>query len=205
MTKSTDNEEITNESYNSTAESWASSHWTLKFWGDNFDRFYELLPQGRLLEIGCGAGRDAKDLIAHGYDYLGTDISANLLIQARKNNPGAVFETASVYDLDFKNSFDGFWCAATLVHIPRDRIDEALKSIKKNIKAGGIGFISVKEGRGELLEQRGELNSAKFYFVFWKNDEFKEVLGKNGLEVLHEGYMPMSERTKWLTYIVKSN
>jgi SAM-dependent methyltransferase len=155
------------------------------------------------LEIGCGGGRDAKELIALGYGYVGTDISAGLLEEAKKNNPGATFQQVSLYDLNFTEPFDGFWCAAVLLHIPKRRIDEALQAIKKNIKKGGIGFIAIKEGDGEKMETEGGLDGDGRLFVYWQNDEFKQALTSNGLEVLQEGYYPKSERTKWLTYHIK--
>ena len=204
MTELTKNEEITRQSYNKTANAWTADHWTQKFWGDNFDYFYELLPSGRVLEVGCGAGRDAQDLIKLGYDYLGTDISERLVEEAKKNNPGANFEQVSLYNLDFKEPFDGFWCAAVLIHLPKERIDEALQAIKRNIKAKAIGFIAMKEGVGEGLETRPELDNAQFLFTYYQDDEFREVLSKNGLQVLRQGYMPMSQRTKWLTYHVRA-
>jgi SAM-dependent methyltransferase len=49
-----------------------------------------LPPGGRLLEIGCGAGRDAVFLAEHGFDVVAADASAAMLDQAR-NAPGAAF------------------------------------------------------------------------------------------------------------------
>lgn len=187
------------------AAEWSSSHWTKKFWGDNFDFFYDLLPKGRLLEIGCGAGRDAQELIEFGYDYTGTDVSDGQLVEARKNNPGAHFEQTSLYDLDFPEPFDGFWCAAVLIHVPKDRIPEALQAITRNIVPKAIGFIAMKEGDGEELEKKEELNGAEFLYAYWQDNEFRKVLEENGLEILRQARVPMSERTKWLTYHIRAS
>lgn len=203
MSHLTDPEKITKQSYDSVSEKWADTHKTNRFWQENFDKFFELLPKGRLLEIGCGSGRDAQELIAQGYDYTGTDISAPQLEQARKNNPGSAFEQVSLYDLDFKEPFDGFWAAAVLIHVPKDRMDEALKSIKRNMKAKAIGFLAMKEGEGERLEVKSDLDDTQYLFAYWQRDEFRDVLARHGMTSLYEGYIPMSERTKWLTYIVQ--
>jgi SAM-dependent methyltransferase len=203
MIELTKPEEVTRQSYDRQAEAWMSGHWTAKFWGENFDKFFELLPKGRILEIGCGPGRDAQELIGHGYDYIGTDFAPGILKLAHKNNPRAKFLEKNLYDLNFKEPFDGFWCAAVLIHVPKARINEALKSIRRNLKPRAIGFIAMKEGIGERLESRSDINDANFLFSYWQNDDFKEVLASNDLEVLDEGYMPMSARTKLLTYIVR--
>jgi SAM-dependent methyltransferase len=204
MSELTQSEQTTLDSYNRVAGLWSADHWTKNFWSENLDYFNELLPSGRLLEIGCGAGRDAQDLIKLGYDYQGVDISGELIKEAHKNNPGAEFNEASLYDLDFEQPFDGFWCAAVLIHLPKGRINEALGAIKRNMKAKAIGFIAIKEGEGEKLEVRPELDNAKFLFSYYQDDEFQNILSKNNFEVLRQGYMPMSERTKWLTYHVKA-
>lgn len=114
----------------------------------------ELLPTGKVLEIGSGGGRDAKELIAKGYKYTGTDVSKGLLEEARKANPSTVFLRQSVYDLDFPdNTFDGFWASAVLLHIPKDRIDEALSRLRAVVRNDGIGFISIKQGEGQKIEE----------------------------------------------------
>ena len=204
MIELTPEETLTLATYNRQAERWSSNHSNSNFWEDEIAHFKDHLPAGRILEIGAGGGRDAKVLIDAGYEYLGTDISEGLLAQARLNNPGVSFEQVSVYDLDYEELFDGFWCSAVLLHIPRDRIDKALQAIHRNMKKGAVGFIAIKEGQGEKLEtDDASTQSDERFFVYWTNDSFKEKLLGNGFEIVEEGYRPMSARTRWLTYIVK--
>lgn len=204
MSELTPEEKTTIATYDKQAESWSTNHSTISFWGDEMARFNELLPNGRILEIGAGGGRDAKELIEYGYDYLGTDISSGLLEQARRNNPSVDFEQVSVYDLDYKELFDGFWCSAVLLHIPREKIDSALSAINKNMRRGAFGFIAIKEGDGEQLEATdASTGDDERYFVYWSDNDFSNKLAENGFKVVERGYRPMSERTKWLTYIVQ--
>lgn len=145
----TDEEKLTIAAYDDQATRWAGEHQTSGFWGKEMDKFQELLPSGKVLEIGSGGGRDAKELTSRGYQYVGTDASQGLIEQAQKANPQTVFLTQSVYDLDFPpDFFDGFWAAAVLLHIPKNKIDLALGKIKSVVKPGGIGFITLKEGEG---------------------------------------------------------
>lgn len=204
MTKLTEPEVITIESYNKAAWKWAAQNSRPRFWGEDFEIFHELLPEGRLLEVGCGAGRDAKELIAMGYDYTGTDISMPMLEEARKAIPKGRFLHKNLYELDFDEPFDGLWCAAVLLHVPKVRINEALASIRHSLVEGAIGYLSMKEGKGEGVEQRPELLDANIFFSYWEKDEFKDVLKSNGYETVYESYKPMSRRTKWLSYIVKT-
>lgn len=204
MSKLTRHEEITMHSYDSSAREWMYSHMTPKFWDDNFDYFYELFPEGRVLEVGCGAGRDAQELIKHGYDYTGIDISGNLLELAQENNPEGRFQKMSLYDMNFEQPFDGFWCAAVLIHVPKKRIAEALQAIKHSVIPKAIGFIAMKEGEGEKMEVKDYLKNLDFLFAYWQNQEFREVLRKNDFEVLRQGLIPVSEKTRWLTYHVQT-
>src|SRR5579862_406860 len=54
----------------------------------------------RVVEIGCGDGRDAKDIIKHAKWYLGFDISEGLLKFANKLMPDAKFMLADAADFD---------------------------------------------------------------------------------------------------------
>ena len=45
------------------------------------------LGAGRLLDIGCGAGRNAVPLASHGWDVLGTDLSWPMLLAAADRVP----------------------------------------------------------------------------------------------------------------------
>lgn len=160
------------------------------------------MPKGKIIEIGSGGGRDAQMLISMGYDYIGTDVSQTLLEVAQENNPGARFVYQSVYELNFPNEkFDGFWTAATLLHIPKSRIDEALQSIKNVLKDDAVGFISLKEGEREEIVDQYE---GKRFFAFYSMEEFEEVLKRNNFEVLWKLRQPVSENTIWLQFIVRN-
>lgn len=203
--KLTPQEEITVRSYNNGADAWAHQH-SDNYWAKEFKTFKKLLPMGKILEIGCGGGRDAKILISMKYDYVGTDVAKNFIEVARKTAPEGKFLFRSVYDLDFKNGFfDGFWASAVFLHIPKTQIDKTLQELRRVIKPGGVGFISVKQGVGEqVIEEkfaRDIIN--KRFWAFYDNQEFADVLNKNNYEIISFRKRPMSKRTTWLIYFVK--
>ena len=196
--KLTPQEELTIKAYDDKASDWAAKHSNAHFWGKEMDKFHQLLPEGKILEIGSGGGRDAKELIELGYEYTGIDVSEGLIAVAKKLNPNGKFFLKSLYELDFpENEFDGFWSSATLLHIPKERIKEVLQNIHQVIRKDGIGFISLKQGTGEKIESDNRL------FAYYEKDEFKKILLQNGFEVLDISLNPMSEKTVWLVYLVK--
>jgi ubiquinone/menaquinone biosynthesis C-methylase UbiE len=197
-----DKEDVTINYYDREAENWASAHHGNEeesYWKEEMERFHQLLPKGRVLEIGSGAGKDASALIRMGYEYVGTDASEGLLKVAQRRNPEASFKKVSVYDLDFPaRSFDGFWTAATLLHIPKKRIDEALQRIKSQIKPDGVGFITVKAGAGERPDpETGRL------FSYYSQKGFKRVLERNNFEVVEESTRK-GQKDWWLCYWVRN-
>ena len=154
-----------------------------------------MLPSGKVLEIGSGAGKDAQALIQMGYEYTGTDASKGLIDLAQQRNPGAKFENKSVFDLDYPdNTFDGFWTAATLLHIPKSRIDEALGTIRRVVKPGGVGFISLKQGEGE----KEDPNTGR-WFSYYSRDEFADILEGNSFRV--ENFeVRAGQKDTWLVF-----
>lgn len=202
----TPEELTTKQTYDQTASTWSGVHRSKGFWATEMENFHRLLPNGKILEIGSGGGRDAKELIELGYEYVGTDISTGLIEVARQNLPNEAFYNQSVYDLDFEGEkFDGFWASAVLLHIPKDRIGETLERIKNVVAARAIGFISLKDGVGEKVE-RDEIDGKQLerFFSYWQKEEFARVLQENGYTVADYLYHPMSEKTRWHCFFVQT-
>lgn len=206
MTKLTKAEKLTLNTYKEIAQEWIDEHADERISQKDLDTFFKYLPAGKILEIGAGGGRDAKRLLEKGYDYTGTDISDELLNVARKRLPQGKFITQSVYELDFpENTFDGFWCFAVLLHVPKFRINEALSKIYEVIKSGGVGFISVKQGEGEKIVEEETPSGQKYkrFFAYYLPREFNKILEDNNFEVLKSEIRPVTQKTTWLVYIVK--
>jgi 2-polyprenyl-3-methyl-5-hydroxy-6-metoxy-1,4-benzoquinol methylase len=187
--------------YDQEANSWSASHGgddKESWWKDEMTRFNEYLPSGRILEIGSGVGKDAEALIRLGYDYTGTDASNGLLELARKRNPSATFIQRYAHEIDHSlGEFDGFWASAVLLHIPRDEMRDSLLAISSVIKNDGVGFITMKEGEDERVDEKtGRL------FTYYKEEEFRDVLESTGFSVLEVGRRD-TEKDNWLIFYVK--
>lgn len=202
-------EELTKKAYDDMAHQWSGSHPVQGFWKREMQRLQQFLPGGTVLEIGSGGGQDAIELINMGYDYVGTDISPALLKLARKKSPQAEFFEQSVYDLSFPGTepFDGFWAAAVLLHVPKHRMDEALQSIARVVKKDAIGFITMKDGKGEGLKSHSMSGKEMQRFIsYWDATEFGDILRKNNYEVLEFASIPVVDRPSlWHCYFVKAN
>src|SRR5260221_12158468 len=118
--------------YDENANEWVKTHVVDKT--DKLKKFQKLLPKGKIIEIGSGDGLDAFNLIKLGYGYTGTDASKSLIQIAQKRNPKVTFNNIPVEELSKnfnEDCFDGFWTAATLLHIPKNKINKDLQNIHK--------------------------------------------------------------------------
>jgi SAM-dependent methyltransferase len=55
---------------------------------------------GRVIDLGCGSGILAAELIQAGYSVLGVDISQEMIKIARRKAPGAMFVVGSLHRVD---------------------------------------------------------------------------------------------------------
>ena len=212
MATLTNEEKLTVEYYEQNAESWHKPTTNLTFQDDEIKFFKKYLSEGSILEIGCGNGYDAKRLINEGYDYTGTDITKSFIQMCQKSLPNSKFFPLSVYDLSFPQGtkFDGFWASAVLLHIPKNKIDLALSQINKYIKVNGIGFISLKEGSGEQVQEveksrvANQNKTFSRFFSFYTKEEFTEILTRNGFSVI-DFTSSETNNNNWFWFIVQKN
>lgn len=179
------------------------------FWHPEFEKFKQFLPitGSKVIDIGCGSGSNAFLLNQH-YDYIGIDASEAMLREARICAPDADFRRMNMYALDFaEHAFDGFWASASLLHIPKRNIGIVLQEIKRVMKRGSIGFITLKEGIGEKMIT-GELEGDERFYALYGSAEFATVLHKNGFRVIEHTrniykYGESKNSTVWLVYFVR--
>lgn len=195
-----DYKEITRESYNRTSDAYtervADLHPT------EFAReFYHLMfPHAHILDLGCGSGRDAAIFVKDGYNVTGIDFSENMIIRAKENAPKGNFILMDIENIQFQNeTFDGVWSSASLLHVPKGKILDVLKSVWKVLKPyGGFG-IRLKDGEGERLEKDRRYGNLEKFNSYYHLDELCSLLTAAGFRILSstgEGF-----RTPYDTHI----
>lgn len=173
-----------------------------EFWREEFEKFKTFVSSGKILDVGCGSGRDALLFLQNSnYEYTGIDLSPDMLAIAREVAPNAKFIEMSMYELCFASeTFDGFWAAASFLHIPKNRLSHVLQELKRVLRMGASGCVMVKEGVGEkMIGTQGE----KRFFAFYEKDEFCTSLEGNDFEIL-ECYSDERDDQKWLIVFVCS-
>lgn len=172
------NKEITKESYQATAQQFARNVANLAPLG-SIEKFIKLLPlKAKIIDLGCGSGRDAKIFTSMGANFLGIDYCSNLIDIAKSHAPLANFKLMDIETMSFPaSSFDGVWSACSLAHISKQLFPDVLKKIHFMLKERGYFYLALKKGSGEILEHdsRYDGNSKKFW-SFYEEDELKSIL-----------------------------
>ena len=179
------------------------------FWIKELKKFKKLIPGKKVLDIGCGAGRDAEMLINDGFDCTGIDASRGMLGVATQRVSKGKFIKMDFYNLTFPDAmFDGFWASASFLHVPKKEVHKVIHEAKRVIRSGGIGFISVKQkttmDEGIIEDDRYGTPVAR-YFSFYEKNEFKKKLLECGFEVIAmTTHNEESDRKLiWLCYFVR--
>lgn len=200
----TEREKQTQERYDQSAADWLEHSGGRNrpcFWAEEMTRFMAQLDgDKKVLEVGCGPATDGKYLEASGATMvLSTDYSETMLAIARELNPEGYFMKMDMQDLDIRyDSFDGFWATACLLHLEDSTM--ALKELVRVTKNRGVGFITIKEGVGEAVDER-----TGFYFRYYQNEDFQKLLLENSMQVIAAGRKAGTPNHDYLTYLVRVN
>lgn len=115
----------------------------------HLDAFLDRLePGAEVLELGCGAGRDAARMVERGFAVDATD-----------GTPAMVRKASERFDLDARvmrfdelaaiERYDAVWAHACLLHVARADLPGVLAAILAGLRPGGWHYASYKLGDGE--------------------------------------------------------
>ena len=122
------------------------------------NRFMQALKGRKILDFGCGSGRETKVFFFFWFNVFAFDGSVEMCKLASKHT-GIDVKHMLVQDIDFEDEFDGIWAYASLLHVPSDEMESVLLKLKKALKSNGI-FCAGKFGKVHLR------HSGKISFSF---------------------------------------
>lgn len=152
-------------------------------------------PPFRILDLGCGPGRDLKAFAALGHVAVGLDGSRRLAAMAREHSGCEVLEQ-DFLRLDLPpESFDGVFANAVLFHVPSQVLPRVLRELRSTLKPRGVLFSSNPHGNNEEGWNRGR------YGAFHDWETWRRFMTGAGFEELNHYYRPPGlprERQPWL-------
>lgn len=156
--------------------------WTPQAQVSFVERVLALEPRSRILDLGCGSGRQTLELARRGHRVLGLDAVETPLAEARaaarQERLNIHFLKSDTRQIPYKNDFDAVVCLSTAFGLlPSERDDaKVLESVVKALKPGGQLLLDLlnkewlmrhfepqfweqaSEGRGDVVLDRFSFN-----------------------------------------------
>lgn len=162
-------------------------------------RFAAYLPtEARIIDIGCGSGRDVLAFSNMGYNAIGLDASEEL-VKLAVETLGVKAFCANMSTWISGEPYDGIWSCASLMHLNDEECKRFFENLRYNLKLGGSIYISVKSGI-----ETGE-DAAGRYMRDYTSEEIEALINTvPGLKIREIWYTEdtLSRRDfKWLNII----
>jgi len=156
-------------------------------------------PPYKILDFGCGPGRDLKTFKDLGHIAFGLEGCEAFCRMAREYSGCEVYQQNFI-DLDLAPQFfDGLFANASLFHVPKRNLSDLLGRLHTSLKKSGILFSSNPRGKGEDLD-------GKRYANYMEIDEYKAIVEEVGFKLLDHYYRPQGqpvESCPWLACVFR--
>jgi SAM-dependent methyltransferase len=144
------------------------------------ESFVDGLPGPRVLDAGCGPGRDAEYFRTRGLEPIGVDIARGMVDYARANRPGQ-YLLMDIRDLAFRDDrFDGLWCPASIFFVPPADMATALDEFARVLRPGGVARIGFKLGEGPVEVEKWGTKTMEYHLT---EEAARELLEAAGFDV----------------------
>ena len=134
-----------------------------------------LAPGGKLLDLGCGSGRDSAYFASLGFAVTAVD-GSEALCKRVKAHYGIDAQCIRFEALDFAEEFDAIWACASLLHVAKSEIDFVMEKMKRALKDRGIMYVSFKYGENER-EKDGR------FFSDYTEESLIQLLERHGFTI----------------------
>jgi SAM-dependent methyltransferase len=116
--------------------------------------FVDAVSGPRVLDAGCGPGRDCRYFERRGLDPVGVDAAPGMLAYARTHSTGR-YARMDVRALGFPDAtFDGLWCPATVFFLPPAEMERALAEFGRVLRPDGVARIGFTLGDGRVESEK---------------------------------------------------
>jgi len=138
----------------------------------------------RILDFGCGPGRDLKAFRDLGHEAIGLD-GAERFVEMARDYSGCEVWCQDFLKLDLPSEyFDGVFANAALFHVPSQELPRVLKELWTTLKPGGVLFSSNPRGDNE------EGWSGERYGCYYDLARWREFITAAGFVELDYYYRP---------------
>ena len=127
-----------------------------------YQPFLEYLPkphlsnQQKILDVGCGSGRDSVFFANQGFEVVAIDGSQNVIDLAKQTDTRIDWQCLRFDEIakqNWQNQFTGIWACASLLHVPFDDLSKILNDLLSCLRPTGILYASFKYGNRERKKE----------------------------------------------------
>lgn len=183
------------EYYDENAERFLADTADVEFGGLQ-SRFTAMLSAGgRILDLGCGSGRDSLAFLRAGFDVDAVDGSKQM-VEAAKSLTGLDVVQVLFDEYEPDGLYDGVWACSSLLHVASGDLPCIIEKYSKALKPNGVFYLSFKLGNYE-----GMRNGR--WFTDLDEESFRELISMiDCLEISEIGVTadvrPGRSDEKWL-------
>lgn len=167
---------------------------------NTYKEFLKLVPEGgKILDLGCGSGRDSMNFMKLGYEVIAVD-GAKKLAKRASVLLGKEVIVSTFEELELKEKFHGIWACASLLHIKREDLKIVLNNLYNNLDDNGVFYMSFKYGEKEYVDDKNR------YFNCFTDESIISFINENtkynilGLYITEDKLGRVNE-VKWVNLI----
>lgn len=167
------------DTYNKSAELLAKKFDSLGARASDVEEMFKIIGKDnpKILEIGCGNGRDAQEILKYTSDYLGIDVSEEMIKIARRNTPKANFQIVDVELFGFPANLDIVLAFASLIHTNKENFKNILEKIFHALNSSGLVWLSLKyDEKYKEITKEDDFGVRTYYY--YSDKDIIEIAGK---------------------------
>ena len=107
-----------------------------------------LSPGARILDFGCGSGRDSRYFLSKGFEVEACDGSQEM-VRIASESTGIEVRKMLFEELAEVDRYDGIFACASILHVPYAQLGDILAKTERALKDNGILYASFKYGTFE--------------------------------------------------------
>jgi SAM-dependent methyltransferase len=156
------------------------------------------VPPYRILDFGCGPGRDLKIFRDMGHEAIGLE-GAESFVEHARSHSGCEVWRQDFLSLNLPAGyFDGIFANASLFHVPSRELPRVLKELLTALKPDGVLFSSNPRGENQ------EGWNGERYGVYYDWPRWSELASAAGFSEITHYYRPEGlprEQQPWLASV----
>lgn len=152
----------------------------------------------RILDFGCGPGRDLKSFTSLGHEAVGLD-GSEAVAQLARTASGCEVWVQDFLALDLPDDhFDGIFANASMFHIPSLELPRVLGNLRKSLRPRGVLFSSNPRGQNQ------EGWNGERYGAYYDLETWRRFVTDAGFEEVEHYYRPPGlprDQQPWLASV----